>query len=77
MKKPVILSSTDLKAKMLQVKKGWPTYVSYSGLYQNEFGKLTKSKKEELRNIWNLRATDQGIIDRLEFLYEKFVKKRA
>jgi hypothetical protein len=72
--KTKVPTTAELQFQVAKIKCDWNKHTSYVGLYESEYGELTEKKKEELRNVWNLRVMDETIVNRLQSLYEKFIK---
>jgi len=60
----------QLKLQILQMKSRFGDGFRYMDIYQYFFGNLDSSGKNHLRDVWNTKATDKKINDRLEWIFE-------
>ena len=65
----------SLKFRVGVVKSVFPPGLDYTPLYQYEFGLQSESDLEKIRNVWNMRATDEQITENLEKLVKKVKNK--
>jgi hypothetical protein len=59
-----------LKLRVARVKAGLPERFEYIPLYQYEFGAQDENHLWLVRRVWNLRAADEKITQRLEAIAE-------
>lgn len=65
--KRVVASEEDsLRLRVLKVKAVMPRGFDYTTLYKYEFGEINQEQTNQIRMVWNLRATDELITKRLE-----------
>lgn len=61
----------ELRLRVLRVKGIIPKKFDYVPLYTYEFGDQTEEHINKLRNVWNLRSTDEEMTQRLELIADK------
>lgn len=63
-------ATNALLMRILKVKTGF-LIKNYIGVYEYEYGQLSDAEKNKIRQVWNLKTTDEAITIKLEALKEK------
>lgn len=59
-----ITATDDLRMRMAKIKGEIPK--PYISIYEFKFGKLSEEEKNKVRNVYNLRITDETILKNFE-----------
>lgn len=51
-------------------------FLSYAPIYEYTFGNLTVSQYRKLKDVWNLRDSDETITKNIEFIVAKYLKRQ-
>lgn len=62
-----------LRRRLLDVKE-MLLGLNYTTIYQYEYGELDESGINHLRNVWNLKATDEDVLERFEKMAKTYNK---
>lgn len=65
-----VTPSDQLRLRVLQIKSKVPMGIDYIPYFEQVFGSQSEKKRNYIRSVWNLRATDEEITDKLEQMVE-------
>ncbi len=66
--------SDKLRIRMADVKRIVPN--PYMSLYEYQYGDQQEEEKVKIRNVWNLRVTDEVITEKFEKLAKECEKRK-
>lgn len=74
-KKKEIREDDDLRLRISQLRAKMPKRFYYNTIYEYEFGPQTEEHLALVGLVWNLRATDKKITERLESICKKILRQ--